>query len=223
MNQLIDGISKSSVGCHIDGVCVNNISYADDMVLLSPSIGAIRQLLKMCELYAEAHGLKYNAKKSEVLVFKSGAKGYCTIPTISLCGSPLRRVTSFKYLGHWVTQDLRDNADIDRERRYGMRAYSDLRVQYNNALRMLLGLPWRYSASNMFAEWRIDGFKAIMRSGTQDSSDKNCFWIRLSSYLFKHFHLSLTLQELHFTTHRESTRRSSVQSSSLRAALEPNG
>ncbi|XP_046978635.1 uncharacterized protein LOC124544216 [Vanessa cardui] len=163
MYQLIDGLSKSSVGCHIDGVCANNISYADDMVLLSPSIGAIRQLLKMCELYAEAHGLKYNAKKSEVLVFKSGAKGYCTIPTISLCGSPLRRVTSFKYLGHWVTQDLRDNADIDRERRYGMRAYTDLRVQYNNAIRMLLGLPWRYSASNMFAEWRIDGFKAIMR------------------------------------------------------------
>ncbi|XP_045450943.1 pre-mRNA-splicing factor ATP-dependent RNA helicase PRP16-like [Melitaea cinxia] len=122
----------------------------------------------------------------------------------SICGSPLLRVTSFKYLGHWVTENLGDNKDIDRERRslsarcnmlarrfarctedvkitlfkafcqsfytsyslwtsYSLRAYSDLRVQYNNAFRILLGLPWRCSASLMFAERRVDNFKAIMR------------------------------------------------------------
>jgi hypothetical protein len=38
-----------------------------------------------------------------------------------------------------------------------------MRVQYNNALRILLGLHWRCSASGMFAEVRADGFTAIMR------------------------------------------------------------
>ncbi|GBP09292.1 hypothetical protein EVAR_5733_1 [Eumeta japonica] len=48
---LIEQLSSTKIGYHIDGICVNNICYADDMVLLSPSIGA---LLKT---FAKAHGL----------------------------------------------------------------------------------------------------------------------------------------------------------------------
>ncbi|XP_063382116.1 uncharacterized protein LOC134668608 [Cydia fagiglandana] len=202
MNGLIEELSSTKVGCHIDGVCVNNISYADDMVLLSPSIGALKRLLAICESYAVAHGLKYNANKSEIMVFKAGTKTY-TLPAISLTGVPLKQVSQFKYLGHWVTEDLKDNLDVERERRslavrcnmlarrfarctekvkitlfkafcvsfyscslwvnYTQRAYSDLRVQYNNAFRVLMGLPRHCSASGMFAEARTDSFAAVMR------------------------------------------------------------
>ncbi|XP_022838068.1 uncharacterized protein LOC111365105 [Spodoptera litura] len=173
------------------------------MVLLSPSINALRKLLCICESYARAHGLKYNAKKSELMVFQTGTKVYSSVPPVILCGTPLKRVTHFKYLGHWVTDDLCDNMDIDRERRalsvrcnmlarrfarctppvkvtlfkaycqsfytcslwanYTQRAYSALRVQYNSAFRVLLGLPRFCSASAMFAEARTDDFFAIIR------------------------------------------------------------
>ncbi|CAK1579655.1 unnamed protein product [Parnassius mnemosyne] len=116
---------------------------------------------------------------------------------------PLKRVVKFKYLGHWVTEDLNDDLDIERERRalavrcnmlarrfarctkevkvtlfkaycqcfytcnlwvrYTQRAYNVLRVQYNNAFRVLLGLPRYCSASAMFAEAHTDGFHAIIR------------------------------------------------------------
>ncbi|KAL0809028.1 hypothetical protein ABMA28_012670 [Loxostege sticticalis] len=181
VNQLIGELNSASVGCHIDSTCINNISYADDMVLLSPSVSAMRNLLSICESYALAHGLKYNTNKSEWILFKSGSLNYVQVPNITLGGAPLKRVQSFKYLGHWVTEDLRDNLDIERERRslavrcnmlarrfarctrsvkltlfkaycqtfytcslwvnYTGRTYSDLRVQYNNALRVLLRLP----------------------------------------------------------------------------------
>lgn len=203
MNKLIVELSRTNIGCHIDGICVNNISYADDMVLLSPTIGALRRLLLICERYAEAHGLRYNAKKSELLVFKAGTKCYSTVPPVILSGIPLRRVAHFKYLGHWVDANLNDNLDLERERRalsvrcnmlarrfarctgevkktlfraycqsfytcslwvkYSQSAYGALRVQYNNAFRVLLGLPRFCSASGMFAEARIDGFHAIIR------------------------------------------------------------
>ncbi|CAK1600405.1 unnamed protein product [Parnassius mnemosyne] len=202
MTQLIEELSRTKVGCHIDGVCINNISYADDMVLLSPSIGALKRLIKICESYAAAHGLKYNTQKSEIMIFKSGSKCY-SLPNVTLCGSSLNRVEKFKYLGHWVTENLTDNTDIERERRslavrcnmlarrfarctkqfkvtlfkaycqsfytcslwvnYTRRAYNDLRVQYNNALRIIMGLPRYCSASGMFAEAHVDGFEAIMR------------------------------------------------------------
>ncbi|KAJ0179383.1 hypothetical protein K1T71_005095 [Dendrolimus kikuchii] len=45
INQLIERLSSTHVGCYIDGICFNNISYADDMVLLGPSISAVRTLM----------------------------------------------------------------------------------------------------------------------------------------------------------------------------------
>ncbi|XP_061719296.1 uncharacterized protein LOC133526619 [Cydia pomonella] len=105
------------VECHIDGVSINNISYADDMVLLRPSINAIRQLVSKCENYAEQHGLRYNSKKSEVMIFKSNKYNPTVVPPVMLGGVPLKVADQFKYLGHIVTPDLRDDADIERERR----------------------------------------------------------------------------------------------------------
>lgn len=49
VDRLIGELSSAMVGCSIDGTFVNNISYADDMVLLSPSIGALRKLVGICE------------------------------------------------------------------------------------------------------------------------------------------------------------------------------
>ncbi|XP_022818122.1 uncharacterized protein LOC111350703 [Spodoptera litura] len=203
MNRLIGELSNTGIGCSIDGVSINNISYADDMVLLSPSIAALRKLMCICQSYAEAHGLRYNANKSEFMVFKSRSKCYSHVPHVTLCGMRLKKVSAFKYLGHWVTEDLCDNEDIERERRalsircnmlarrfarcttqvkitlfkaycqtfytcslwtnFALRGYSALRVQYNNAFRILLGLPRFCSASAMFAEAQTDDFFAIIR------------------------------------------------------------
>ncbi|XP_063630079.1 uncharacterized protein LOC134801443 [Cydia splendana] len=203
VDALIEQLSSAHVGCHVDGVCLNNISYADDMVLLAPSIGALRKLVYICESYASSHGLIYNGKKSEVMVFKAGSKCPSHVPPVRLNGTALERVSRFKYLGHIVTDDLKDDEDIERERRalcvranmlarrfarcskavkitlfkafcssfytgslwvsYTQKAYNALRVVYNNAFRVLVGLPRFCSASAMFAEARTDAFAAIMR------------------------------------------------------------
>ncbi|XP_060801616.1 uncharacterized protein LOC132902036 [Amyelois transitella] len=203
MDQLILELSSTMLGCSVGGTSFNNISYADDMVLLSPSVSALRRLVSVCERYAETHGLRYNATKSELLMFKAKGRAYSVVPPVSLAGTPLKRVTQFKYLGHWVTDTLSDDLDMARERRalsvrcnmlarrfakctksvkltlfkaycqvfytcslwvdYTQKAHSALRVQYNNGLRALLGLPKHCSASGMFAEARVDTFQAIVR------------------------------------------------------------
>lgn len=42
------------------------------MMLLGPKVGNLRKLVAICEVYeyAEKHGLKYNTKKSKILIFK---------------------------------------------------------------------------------------------------------------------------------------------------------
>jgi exonuclease III len=202
MNELIEELSRAAVGCHVAGVCANNLSYADDMVLLSPSITGLRMLISICERYAALHGLKYNVKKSEIMIFKYG-RGPEVVPPVRLNGTELKNVNSFRYLGHILTDKLKDDDDLERQRRaiamrsnmlarrfahcsdqvkitlfgaycqafytshlwchYTKRSFNRLRVQYNNAFRVMLRLPWRCSASGMFAVNRVDDFYAIMR------------------------------------------------------------
>lgn len=244
VDDLIVELSSKRIGCRIDDITINNISYADDMVLLSPTIRALNVLLRTCEVYARTHGLAYNVKKSEWLVFRAvGGKCPTTIPAIKLDGVELKRVYKFKYLGHFVTDDLKDQLDIERERRamavrcnmlvrrfarctsqvkitlfkaycqvfytcslwasYTQKAVSALRVQYNDGLRMLLGLPRYCSASTMFAEARVDDFFAIMRKRAASllrrvraspNSILSTVVGRYDSPIFRH--LSLTLVKL---------------------------
>ncbi|XP_047995478.1 uncharacterized protein LOC125233482 [Leguminivora glycinivorella] len=101
----------------------------------------------------------YNSQVNQAPKYNSEV----SVPRIVLDGVPLKVVESFRYLGHVLTRDLKDDADMERERRALARAYNTLRVQYNNILRMLMKLPKYCSASGMFAELRIDDFYAIRR------------------------------------------------------------
>lgn len=38
VNGLIEALNRAHVGCYKDDMCLNNLSYADDIVLLSASI-----------------------------------------------------------------------------------------------------------------------------------------------------------------------------------------
>ncbi|XP_063371630.1 uncharacterized protein LOC134659852 [Cydia amplana] len=87
------------------------------MALLGPSADAVRQLINICEEYAEQHGLKYNTAKSELLIFRARKYNPSTEPKIMLCGAPLKVVDRFKYLGHMLTNELNDDQDLERERR----------------------------------------------------------------------------------------------------------
>ncbi|XP_026322470.1 uncharacterized protein LOC113232060, partial [Hyposmocoma kahamanoa] len=176
VNELIVRLSGRPVGCWIDGLPVNNFSYADDMVLLGPSAGSVRQLLDICVKYCGDHGLVYNAKKSEYMIFEARGNNVTYEPVIKLKDVPLKRVKLFKYLGHYISEDLKDHADIERERRalaakcnmlaHRFKVLDTLRVQYNNGFRVLLGLPRYCSASGMFADMQTDDFWGMLRKKT---------------------------------------------------------
>lgn len=57
MDQLIDELSSTLLS---RASVFYNISYADDMVLLSPSVCALRRLVDACESYAETQGPRHN-------------------------------------------------------------------------------------------------------------------------------------------------------------------
>ena len=96
---------------------MNNISYADDMVLLCPSVKSLRKLIGICERFAGAHDIIYNTKKTECMMFTSSSIKINVNPSVTLSGDKLRFVERFKYLGHFLSCTLSDDLDIGRQYR----------------------------------------------------------------------------------------------------------
>jgi hypothetical protein len=48
------------------------LAYADDLVLLAPTQGAMRRMLAICDSFADEQALITNAKKSKWLLFGLG-------------------------------------------------------------------------------------------------------------------------------------------------------
>ena len=69
--------------------------YADDLVLISPSSAGLSQLLRECEKFGTRHDVKYNAKKSAVMIYRSMTLKGCTIPNFNLNGMILHVVASY--------------------------------------------------------------------------------------------------------------------------------
>ena len=67
--------------------------------------------------FGTRHDFKYNANKSAVMIYRSMTLKGCTMPTFKQNGIILHVVASYKYLGHYITDDLSDDDDINRQRR----------------------------------------------------------------------------------------------------------
>ena len=50
---------------------VNHLSYADDLILFSPSAKGLQKLLDICFNYGCDYDIQYNVAKSQVMYFQS--------------------------------------------------------------------------------------------------------------------------------------------------------
>ncbi len=118
IRDLLHKLESSQYGCIIGGMRINVLAYADDIVLLAPSWRALQSLLHLLDDCIQVLDMTCNAKKSVCMIFnpknraKTVSKAY---PLLTVGGIQLQYVTDFKYLGHFITNDLTDDQDIQRE------------------------------------------------------------------------------------------------------------
>ena len=60
MDVLILALKKLGHGCHLDNEFFGCICYADDMILLCPSMIALQKMLTKCDIVGTELGLKFN-------------------------------------------------------------------------------------------------------------------------------------------------------------------
>lgn len=97
INKLITDMSSSGIGCHIKFVPLNVFLFADDLLIVAPSITSLQLLVDRCICILRNMDMKVNAGKSCCLRVGPGSQQ----PTaqIIIDGSPISWSDSLRYLG----------------------------------------------------------------------------------------------------------------------------
>ena len=81
IDNLLDSLEESSVGCYWGHQFAGALCYVNDLVLLAPTASVLWQMLSICDSYTNSHGLVFNANKTQLICFHS-RHTECTYPVI---------------------------------------------------------------------------------------------------------------------------------------------
>ena len=96
IDELLEKLKASKIGCHIGHHYVGALGYADDIILLCPSLAGLKKMVKICEDYAKEHSILFNGSKSKYLVFGD----YEYNPTLIVNNEIVSKCESALHLGH---------------------------------------------------------------------------------------------------------------------------
>jgi hypothetical protein len=100
------GSSRRAASRVNPAVYLTDLDFADDIVLLSPTIAKAQKLVRNLEKAARKVGLRINQKKSEYILV--GAWGDKKQRDIKVSTGTLKRVEDYKYLGSWLLNSKAD-------------------------------------------------------------------------------------------------------------------
>jgi hypothetical protein len=96
MDCVLYELEERGLGCHIDGVFAGALAYADDLILLSPSIMCIQGMLNICVKIFSGFGLNFNA---DMCVTAVCGRTLSTPLCLTIYSTELPWVTEMCYLG----------------------------------------------------------------------------------------------------------------------------
>ena len=98
-NGIASILRKANIGCHMFGLFLAMILFADDLCLLAPTRGALNRMIQLCADYCKEYGLAFNPKKSKVLVFSKSLVDLNNVAPLTLNGQDIEYAESITYLG----------------------------------------------------------------------------------------------------------------------------
>ena len=111
VNDLSVQLQKLPVGC----CCGNMVVKADDIVLLAPTGKGMQTIIDATYAYGNAYDIVFNITKSQVMFYDTLKIGQAA--NIMLGDTVLSVTQTYRYLGHIITNNLSDEADMDDKMR----------------------------------------------------------------------------------------------------------
>ena len=100
MDNLLLSLKKN--GCHVGSELCGAFGYADDIILLSPSVNGLKTMLNCCSEFASKYDVIFNPSKSKsIILSKKGLRHY---PDLYMHAIKLDNVQSVNQFGHNYTE-----------------------------------------------------------------------------------------------------------------------
>ena len=123
IDDLLQDLRKLGLGCHMGGMWIGAVGFADDILLLAPSRNAMAKMLETCETFATENNLAFSTDPNP-----EKSKSKCTFMTgprlrnirkpapLQLYGVDLPWVEKATHLGHEIHQDCNMDYDLNCKR-----------------------------------------------------------------------------------------------------------
>ena len=112
LDPLFSQLRKEGIGCHLAGLFMGAVGYADDVILMAPSRNAAQMMLKTCEQFAADHNISFSTnqdpvKSKSMAIHVTGPRaGRLQKPALlKLCGRDLPWVARAEHLGHTLSEE----------------------------------------------------------------------------------------------------------------------
>ena len=96
IDEMLLRLQKCGYGCYIGNMFYGALGYADDIILLSPTVSGMKYLLQVCAQYGKEYNVLFNPDKTK-LIHVNNLK--CTMSNIMFMGKSIARVDYEKHLG----------------------------------------------------------------------------------------------------------------------------
>ena len=75
IDELLNRLLSSGIRCHMGHLSYARFGYADDVNLLAPSVGALQDLITICENFAIEYHVIFNEKRKFLYAYRGGGGG----------------------------------------------------------------------------------------------------------------------------------------------------
>ena len=122
IDELLQILKASRLGCHIDTVFLGAFIFADDIFLLSASRAGLQSLVNICDRFASEHNLKFGThsdpakSKTKCIVFSKKPRDCSKLAPVMLNGQKLPWVKKVNHLGNVLEMDSSMRSDMALKR-----------------------------------------------------------------------------------------------------------
>ena len=102
VDKFFERLRASGIGCHVGKMYAGVFGYSDGVVLLAPSLDALREMVSICESFATEYQLLLNPSKSKLMYFNISHENL----SFELFGKEVLLVSHKTYLGNFIGSDI---------------------------------------------------------------------------------------------------------------------
>jgi len=123
IDSLVSKVQSCGYGCYMRQICVSILLYADDILLLAPSLSSLQLLLHVCEKELDWLDMSINVQKSACMRVGTRFNAKCCGIT-TLNGKEIVWTDTVRYLGVYITAGQKFSCSLANVKKAFYRAFN---------------------------------------------------------------------------------------------------